>query len=177
MRLTVTTWNINSVRLRIEQVGRFLAAKQPDVLCLQETKCPDDRLPLNDLRAFGYPHVAHAGHKGFNGVAILSRFPFARVDGLDVCGRRDARHIAVTLGPEANGAAGVAIHNFYVPAGGDIPSPSLNPKFAHKLAFLAEMRAWSSRDRPARAPAILWATSTWPRSNTTSGATSGSSTW
>ena len=177
MRLTVTTWNINSVRLRIEQVGRFLAATQPDVLCLQETKCPDDRLPLNDLRAFGYPHVAHAGHKGFNGVAILSRFPFARVDGLDVCGRRDARHIAVTLGPEANGAAGVAIHNFYVPAGGDIPSPSLNPKFAHKLAFLAEMRAWGGRDRPARAPAILLATSTWPRSNTTSGATSGSSTW
>ena len=155
MRLTITTWNINSVRLRIEQVGRFLAAARPDVLCLQETKCPDERMPLAELRAFGYPHIAHAGQKGYNGVAILSRYPFENVDGMDVCGRRDARHVAVTLGSEANGAAGVAIHNFYVPAGGDIPDPSLNPKFAHKLDFLAEMRAWGGRDGPARAPAIL----------------------
>jgi exodeoxyribonuclease III len=155
MRLTVTTWNINSVRLRISQVGRFLAVARPDVLCLQETKCPDDRMPLKELGAFGYPHIAHAGQKGYNGVAILSRFPFAQVDGMRLCGRSDARHVAVTLGREANGAAGVAIHNFYVPAGGDIPDPALNEKFAHKLDFLAEMRAWGDRDGPARAPAIL----------------------
>jgi exodeoxyribonuclease III len=155
VRLTITTWNINSVRLRIEQVGRFLAAARPDVLCLQETKCPDERMPLADLRAFGYPHIAYAGQKGYNGVAILSRHPFGKVDGMDVCGRGAARHIAVTLGSEANGAAGVVIHNFYVPAVGDIPDPSLNPKFAHKLDFLAELRTWGDRDGPARAPAIL----------------------
>ena len=106
MRLTVTTWNINSVRLRIEQVGRFLADVQPDVLCLQETKCPDDRFPLEGAsQAFGYPHVVHAGQKGYNGVAILSRFPFADADGAGLL--RAAATPAtsrVTLGPEAGAA-------------------------------------------------------------------------
>ena len=78
MQLTVTTWNINSVRLRILQVRRFLKKERPDVLCLQETKCPNDRFPLKQLRSFGYPHVAFSGHKGYNGVAILSRHPFAQ---------------------------------------------------------------------------------------------------
>ena len=153
MRLTVTTWNINSVRLRLPQVGRFLTEAGPDLLCLQETKCPDDRFPLRELQALGYPHVAHAGQKGYNGVAILSRLPFATRESLGFCGRQDARHLAVTLGPEAGPAAGLAIHDFYVPAGGDVPDAGLNEKFAHKLAFLDEIRAWGGRRRPG--PAIL----------------------
>jgi exodeoxyribonuclease III len=155
MQLTVATWNINSVRLRLDQVGRYLAGARPDVLCLQETKCPEDRLPLAELQAFGYPHVVHVGQKSYNGVAILSRLPFRCTDSIEVCGRRDARHVAVTLGPEAGPAAGIAIHNFYVPAGGDIPDPSLNEKFAHKLDFLAFLRRWGDEARPAASPAIL----------------------
>lgn len=155
MKLTVSTWNINSVRLRIEQVGRFLEATQPDILCLQETKCPDDRFPGKDLRAFGYPYIVHAGQKGYNGVAILSKLPFAETKSMELCGRTDARHIQVTLGAEAKQAAGIVIHNFYVPAGGDIPDPDLNEKFAHKLQFLSEMRRWGSSDRPTSRPAIL----------------------
>ncbi len=153
MRLSVTSWNINSVRLRLGLVGRFLAEEAPDVLCLQETKCPDDRFPLSELQGFGYPHVAHLGQKGYNGVAILSRLPFAARESLSFYGRQDARHLAVTLGPEAGPAAGLAIHDFYVPAGGDIPDPALNEKFAHKLGFLDEMRAWGGRR--GRGPAIL----------------------
>ena len=57
VRLTITTWNINSVRFRIAQVRRFLAAAKPDVLCLQETKCPNDCFPLKKLRSYGYPHI------------------------------------------------------------------------------------------------------------------------
>jgi exodeoxyribonuclease-3 len=155
VQLTVTTWNINSVRLRIGQVVRFLAERRPDILCLQETKCPDDRFPLKDLQALGYPHVIHAGNKGYNGVAIVSRHPFSRTDVMEMCGRRDARHIAATLAPESKGAAGITIHNFYVPAGGDIPDPKLNEKFAHKLQFLRELREWGGRARPGTAPAIL----------------------
>jgi exodeoxyribonuclease-3 len=155
MRLSITTWNINSVRLRIEQVRRFLDEAKPDVLCLQETKCPDNCFPLKALQSFGYPHVVQAGQKGYNGVAILSRFSVAEVRVMSLCGKEDARHISVRLGPDAGAAAGVVVHNFYVPAGGDIPDPDLNQKFAHKLAFLAEMRDWGSRDRPAAAPAIL----------------------
>jgi exodeoxyribonuclease-3 len=155
VRLTISTWNINSVRLRIAQVRRFLAASKPDILCLQETKCPDHCFPFEDLRAFGYPHVIQVGLKGYNGVAILSRFPFSHTDGMRFCDKDDARHIAVRLGPEAGAAAGITIHNFYVPAGGDVPDPDLNWKFAHKLAFLAEMRRWGSGAGTGGAPAIL----------------------
>lgn len=155
VRFTIATWNINSVRLRIDQVRRFLEENRPDVLCLQETKCPDDRFPLKTLRSFGYPHIAHTGQKGYNGVAVLSRFAFESSHSLQFCGRNDARHLSVTLGFDANGAAGLAIHNFYVPAGGDIPDPALNWKFAHKLDFLAEMRAWDASARSGRPPSIL----------------------
>lgn len=155
MQLVVSTWNINSLRLRIGQVGRFLAARRPDVLCLQETKCPDDRVPLHDLHAFGYPHVHHVGQKGYNGVAILSRHPFSATSSRSFCGRQDARHVCATLGPDAGPAAGIVIHNLYVPAGGDIPDPALNQKFAHKLAFLAELRTWAGAAGSGRPPTVL----------------------
>ena len=73
---------------------------------------------------------------------------------MEMCGRADARHITVTL-TEAKGASGITIHNFYVPAGGDIPNPDLNEKFRHKLQFMDEIRAWGGRSNPTGAPAIL----------------------
>lgn len=155
MKLTVSTWNINSVRLRIEQVQRFLAEESPDILCLQETKCPDDKFPLKDLRSFGYPFIFHIGQKGYNGVAILSKYPFTHSNIMRMCDRDDARHVSITLAPEAKQAAGITLHNFYVPAGGDIPDPDLNVKFAHKLQFLAEMRAWAENNRKIGGPSIL----------------------
>lgn len=142
MPLTIATWNINSVRLRIESVARFVDAHRPDVLCLQETKCMDGQFPLADVKRMGYDHCAIHGQKGYHGVAVFSRHPLAEVDRHGFCGKEDARHIAVTLagGP----AAGTRIHNFYVPAGGDEPDPAINPKFAHKLSFLDEMQAWDA---------------------------------
>ena len=80
MRLTVTTWNINSVRLRIDSVAKFIKAVRPDVLCLQETKCPDDRFPLKRFKRLGYEHIALNGQKGYHGVAVISRLPFASFD-------------------------------------------------------------------------------------------------
>jgi exodeoxyribonuclease-3 len=155
VQLTVSTWNINSVRLRIDQVQRFLQGRRPDILCLQETKCPNDRFPIKDLQSFGYPFVVHMGQKGYNGVAILSRFPFAETGGMEMCDRADARHITATLGPDAGAAAGIVLHNFYVPAGGDIPDAGMNEKFAHKLQFLSELRSWGGRRKATDAPAIL----------------------
>jgi exodeoxyribonuclease-3 len=142
--LTVATWNINSVRLRAGLVTDFLRQHRPDVLCLQETKCPDDRFPFSDFRKLGYEHIAICGQKGYHGVAILSKLPFDTRGSRQFCGKTDARHIAVTLaGGEARG---ITIHNFYVPAGGDIPDPDVNDKFAHKLGFLDEMRDWTGLD-------------------------------
>jgi exodeoxyribonuclease III len=155
MRLTLTTWNINSVRLRIDLVGRFVADHAPDVLCLQETKCPDSEFPLAAVKAMGFNHWAFSGQKGYNGVSIFSRFPLLDVEKASFGGKEEARHIAAMLGEEAGPAAGLTVHNFYVPAGGDIADRAINPKFGHKLDFLADMTAWSGKTRDSRTKNIL----------------------
>jgi exodeoxyribonuclease-3 len=137
MSLTVATWNINSVRLRIGLVRRFLAEQAPDVLCLQETKCPDANFPFAAFREAGYRHVEIHGQKGYHGVAIVSRLPLVAVDKRRFCGKEDARHIAATV---EYGGGPVTVHNLYIPAGGDEPDPEVNPKFAHKLSFLEELQ-------------------------------------
>jgi exodeoxyribonuclease-3 len=149
---SVATWNINSVRLRIEHVVRYLAEQKPDVLCLQETKCPDANFPHGAFREAGYPHIAISGQKGYHGVAIASRIPFAASSTRDFCAKGDARHLRVVLDAEASG---LELHNFYVPAGGDEPDPEINPKFAHKLAFVREMAAWAAADKAAAGRSIL----------------------
>jgi exodeoxyribonuclease-3 len=146
MPFTVCTWNINSARLRAGLIARLLSEAAPDVLCLQETKSPVDKLPVEAFAAAGYPHVAARGDKGYNGVAILSRGPLEPLPHVDFCGKGDARHVAALT------EGGVAIHNLYIPAGGDEPDRDLNPKFAHKLDFVAELEAWG---RERRGPAIL----------------------
>ena len=141
MPLTLTTWNINSVRLRIDLVAKFVKAARPDVICLQETKCPDDAFPLKRFNRLGYVHSALNGQKGYHGVAVLSRLPFESVTIDNYCGKTDCRHVAVTLGEKAGMRDPVTVHNFYVPAGGDEPDPAVNEKFAHKLSFLDELHA------------------------------------
>jgi exodeoxyribonuclease-3 len=149
MGLRLATWNINSVRLRIDNLERFIAENAPDVVCLQETKAPDEFFPAERLAALGYRHALVHGMKGYNGVAILSRVPFSSEVRQDWCGRQDCRHVIATL------PGGIELHNFYVPAGGDVPDPELNPKFAHKLRFLEEMTAWFAAERNRKAPMVL----------------------
>jgi exodeoxyribonuclease III len=150
---TLATWNINSVRLRLGLVGKFLTAHAPDVLCLQETKCRDAEFPAAAFRKWGYEHIAINGQKGYHGVAIVSKIPFGVIDRRGFCDKGDARHVSVTLAPSA--ARAFTLHNFYVPAGGDEPDPELNPKFAHKLAFLDEMAAWIAADGLAGGDAVM----------------------
>jgi len=137
--MRIVTWNINSLRLRLPLLDRLIAALDPDVICLQETKVPDDLFPDAAPAALGYPHVARRGMKGYNGVAILSRLPLRLVDAPDWCSRGDCRHLQVRI--DAPGGV-VELHDFYVPAGGDIPDRIENPKFAHKLDFVAEAAGW-----------------------------------
>lgn len=138
MPLTIATWNINSVRLRAGLVTSFLERHSPDILCLQEIKCPDELFPTEPFEAIGYSHIAVHGQKGYHGVATLSRHPLEPVERRKFCGLDDCRHIATR---HTLGGMEFDLHNFYVPAGGDVPDPDANPKFAHKLAFLDEMRA------------------------------------
>ena len=137
----LATWNINSVRLRIDQVVRFLGEHQPDVLCLQETKCRAEEFPAKAIRSAGYEHMAVHGQKGYHGAAIVSRLPLEDIQRVDFCEMGDARHVAATvvLPGEISGATKAKIHSLYVPAGGDEPDPANNPKFDHKLRFVAEM--------------------------------------
>jgi exodeoxyribonuclease-3 len=145
MTLTIATWNINSVRLRINNVRRYLKLRRPDVLCLQETKCPDALFPHRAFEALGYTHRLVQGMKSYNGVAILSKVPFTATRIHHRCGKKDCRHIEVAL---SVGADPILLDNLYIPAGGDIPDPEQNEKFAHKLDFYREMAGWFAARRP-----------------------------
>jgi len=142
MPLTLATWNINSVRLRAPLVARLLSEEAPDVLCLQECKSPVEKIPLETFAALGYPHMVARGEKGYNGVAILSKRPLQEAGSQDFAGLGHARHIAAKL------ENGVTIHNFYVPAGGDVPDREANEKFGQKLDYLTEMRDWFHAEPP-----------------------------
>ena len=154
MQLKFATWNINSVRLRISSVERFLREHAPDVLCLQEIKCRDAEFPSGEFRKLGYEHIATNGQKGYHGVATVSRIPLQNVDRRGFCEKGDARHIAVDLSV-GDHTTPVTIHNFYIPAGGDEPDPEINPKFAHKLQFLDELNEWFGSDGIAARNSIL----------------------
>jgi exodeoxyribonuclease III len=149
-KLKIATWNVNSVRHRINLVTRFLRDEQPDVLCLQETKVLNELFPAEPFRKLGYVHQAIHGQKAYHGVAVLAKKPFRETGVQDFCREGHARHMGVTL------ANGVELHNFYVPAGGDIPDPASNGKFAHKLHFLQEMEKFFARRKAKKNdPAIL----------------------
>jgi exodeoxyribonuclease-3 len=134
--LTLATWNINSVRLRLDNVRRLIAEAKPDILCLQETKSPDEFFPREAFAALGYRDMLVHGMKGYNGVAVLSRLPLGTQRTQSWCAREDCRHGIVEL------PGGIELHNVYVPAGGDVPDPAANDKFAHKLQFLDELTSW-----------------------------------
>ena len=143
MPFTLCTWNINSVRLREPLVLKLLEEEAPDVLCLQECKSPVDKIPTENFAALGYNLIAR-GQKGYNGVAILSRLPMEDAGHRDFCAKGDARHVAGRL------ENGVTIHNYYIPAGGDVADREVNDKFGHKLDFLTEMRDWFGADKPEK---------------------------
>jgi len=145
MAFRLATWNINSVRLRAGLVQRLMQEQAPDVLCLQECKSPVEKIPHSQFAELGYTHMIARGQKGYNGVAILSKMPITEVAAQDFAGLGHARHIAGRL------ENGVTVHNFYVPAGGDVPDREANEKFGQKLDYLTEMRDWFHTQRPEKA--------------------------
>src|SRR5215475_1517579 len=148
--MKLATWNINSVRLRIDLVKRFLKEHATDAIALQETKVINDLFPRAAFEKLGYVHHAIHGQKGYHGVAVLSRIPFREQYSHEFCSNTDCRHIQVTF------ENGVELHDFYVPAGGDIPDPTANPKFAHKLSFLREMASFfETRTERSTRPIVL----------------------
>lgn len=134
--LKVATWNVNSLNVRLPHVLSWCAAEQPDLLALQETKLPDDRFPVEELRAAGYDSL-YSGQKTYNGVAILSRGirgedPVTDVDG---AGDPQRRILAATFGD-------LRLVNLYVVNGQEVGSD----KYAYKLAWLARVTEWIARE-------------------------------
>jgi len=131
--MKIISWNINSLRLRLPLLKKFITQVNPDVICLQEIKVADPEFPLLEVKSLGFDFVEFDGEKSYNGVAIFSKFPLTKIQKIDVLNYGHKRHIAATLKTKIGE---VELHNFYVPAGGDIPDPKLNDKFDHKLKFV-----------------------------------------
>jgi exodeoxyribonuclease-3 len=142
----IASWNINSVRLRMDQVARFLTEEAPDVLCLQEIKTQESTFPHEAFEALGYTHRVVHGQKGYHGVATVSRIPIKEASRHDWQDNGEARHVGVELlGP----GQGLLLENVYIPAGGDIPDRLVNSKFGQKLDFIERMARWADNlDRP-----------------------------
>ena len=136
--MIIATYNINSIRIRLQELKQIVTIANPDILCLQETKVENDLFPINDVRDLGFTHIYFSGQKSYNGVAILSKLPLYDIVEFDILNSGQKRHISAKL------ANGIEIHNFYVPAGGDIPDRELNDKFDFKLKFYDEMIKWSA---------------------------------
>lgn len=132
--LKIATWNINSIRFRINLVLHFLEHHKPDILCLQETKVVNDLFPFQQFKEAGYDYLKFNGEKSYNGVAIIAKENFLKSGTVNLDNSNEARHAFITL------EDGLEIHNFYVPAGGDLPDPDLNPKYKQKLNFLESMK-------------------------------------
>lgn len=143
--MKIATWNVNSIRARLERALAWLARERPDVLCLQELKCTDDAFPRDAARDAGY-HAAVHGQKTYNGVAILSRAEPQDVDtGLsDAADDPQARLIAATV-------RGVRVLSAYVPNGSVVGSE----KWVYKLEWLVRLREHLDRSCDPAEPVVL----------------------
>jgi len=133
--MKVASWNVNSLRVRLEQVLAWIAAAKPDVLGLQETKLTDENFPLEAIEALGY-HCAFSGQRTYNGVALISRWPPEDVI-TDLGGFEDAqrRVLGARVGP-------LRVLNLYVPNGQSVDSD----KYRYKLEWLKALHAQLRRE-------------------------------
>lgn len=143
--MKVATWNVNSLRVRLPHVLKWVEREQPDVLALQETKMRDDEFPADAFSQYGYL-ATFSGQSAYNGVAVLSRAPLADVT-YDIGGGyadEQRRVLGATIG-------GVRLWSLYVPNGQSVDSD----KYRYKLEWLAALRALLA-DELARHPELLF---------------------
>lgn len=150
--MKIVSWNINSLRLRIGLLKKFIDLANPDVICLQETKVEDQSFPIFELISYGFNFIEFCGEKSYNGVAILSKFPLLNTKKIDILNYGHKRHICSQI---QSPIGDVTIHNFYVPAGGDIADPKINNKFDHKLKFVDWMSDFFSLQNSSQSKIII----------------------
>ncbi len=130
--MIISTWNVNSIKVRIHAVLQYLSEYSPDVLALQETKTLDENFPVSDIEALGY-HISFLGQKTYNGVAIISKVKPESIDYNPVnTPFNEARSIAVTIN-------GLTIVNLYVVNGQDLGTD----KFKHKMLWFRNLHKYA----------------------------------
>ena len=140
--MNITTWNINSIRRRLERVLEWVDEHEPDVLCFQELKCQDGEFPAEAFTSRGY-QVSTFGQKTYNGVAIVSRVPHVDVvTDFPIPGDGQARGIACSL-LGVGGAPALRLVNLYVVNGGELASD----KYSYKLRWLEALVAWVKAEK------------------------------
>lgn len=147
MNLRLVTWNINSIRIRLDHLKKLVEIHDPDVICLQEIKVRDEEFPIQECKDLGFDYINFIGEKSYNGTAILSKFKPDTHFSIKLY-NNDSRHIAIKI-------KDIEIHNFYIPAGGDIPDVELNTKFKHKLSYIDQMKEWFLDNRISQNDKII----------------------
>jgi exodeoxyribonuclease-3 len=147
--MRIATWNVNSIKQRIDNLSAWLAERQPDIVCLQETKCIDDAFPREPIEALGY-NVAVHGQKTFNGVAILSKFKFDEVIPRLPGDTEDdhARFIEATVST-AQGVLRIA--SIYLPNG----NPPNTDKYIYKIKWMDRLVKYAHERIELEEPLIL----------------------
>lgn len=136
--MRIATWNVNSIRQRMDNLRAWLTERQPDVVCLQETKITDDSFPKGDIEDLGYNLAVH-GQKTFNGVAILSKYPFEAVtNGLPGDPSDDHARFIEALVSHPGGALRVA--SIYLPNG----NPVASEKYPYKMNWMDRLYHYAS---------------------------------
>ncbi len=147
--MRIVTWNINSVRFRLNLLEKLAQTAHPDIICLQETKVQNNEFPLDSIKKLGYDHVIFHGQMRNNGVAIISKLPLYGTEKLEIANSQDCRHLCAILPGD------IELHNFYVPAGGDEPDITTNPKYKFKLDFVDYMHNWFAQNRKSTDKMII----------------------
>jgi exodeoxyribonuclease-3 len=147
--MRIATWNINSIKQRIDNLCAWLSERSPDIVCLQETKCIDEAFPREPLEALGYNVVVH-GQKAFNGVALLSKFRFdeikPRLPGDDSDDHARFLEAVISVGPRA-----LRVASLYLPNG----NPPDTDKFSYKLNWMGRLFDYSNERLQLEEPLIL----------------------
>ena len=171
--MRIATWNVNSVRQRIDHLVVWLKDCAPDIVCLQEIKCVDESFPREAIEALGYNVVTH-GQKTFNGVALLSKLPFEETKS-GLAGDDDDVHARFLEGvvPLKHGMLRIAC--LYLPNG----NPPETEKYPYKLKWMSRLLEYSKQRLKAEEPLVLagdfnvipaardepaWPNGGWPRS-------------
>ena len=147
--MRIATWNVNSIKQRVEPMQRWLKEREPDVVCLQEIKCVDDAFPRQAFEDLGY-NVATHGQKTYNGVAILSKYPLEEIERGLPGGDGDTHSRYIEAVVSVNGGA-VRVASIYLPNG----NPAPGEKYDYKIAWMGRLQEHTRTRLALEEPLIL----------------------